>query len=82
MSYAAAGDDETKDQSYFLARLSQQQLAQVEFPLGEIAKEKVYNFVETLSSRSAAHSGEIVSTDGQVLGCHNGIYNYTIVVEY
>ncbi len=100
------GDDETKDQSYFLARLSQKQLAQVEFPLGEITKEQVYNFVEehgfkdfrgqesqdvcflgtdsighfleTLSSRSAAHSGEIVSTDGQVLGCHNGIYNYTI----
>ncbi len=99
------GDDKRKDQSYFLARLSQKQLAQVEFPLGEMTKENVYDFVEEhgftefrgqesqdvcflgtesighfLETRSSgpAQSGEIVSTDGQVLGSHNGIYNYTI----
>ncbi|HIP39421.1 MAG TPA: tRNA 2-thiouridine(34) synthase MnmA [Desulfocapsa sulfexigens] len=99
------GNEETKDQSYFLARLSQKQLAQVEFPLGEMTKEQVYNFVEEhgftdfrgqesqdvcflgtdsigrfLETRisAPAQSGEIVSTDGQILGRHKGIYNYTI----
>jgi tRNA-uridine 2-sulfurtransferase len=33
--------DATKDQSYFLHRLTQQQLAPVEFPLGELAKHDV-----------------------------------------
>ena len=33
--------DATKDQSYFLHRLTQEQLAPVEFPLGEIAKRDV-----------------------------------------
>ncbi len=99
------GDDETKDQSYFLARLTQQQLARVEFPLGAMTKNEVYDFVEEhgftnfrgqesqdvcfLGTDSIGHfletrepdsasSGEIVSTDGQILGIHNGIYNYTI----
>ncbi len=40
------GDDEIKDQSYFLARLRQEQLAQVEFPLGTMTKSAVYDFVE------------------------------------
>ncbi len=42
------GNDETKDQSYFLARLSQQQLSRVLFPLGKMRKEEVYTFVEDL----------------------------------
>src|SRR6202795_920586 len=33
--------DESKDQSYFLWGLSQEQLSQSEFPLGELAKEEV-----------------------------------------
>lgn len=99
------GSDEIKDQSYFLARLSQQQLARVEFPLGKMTKTAVYDFVEEhgftgfrgqesqdicflgkesvghfLETRKAASggSGEIVDVYGQVLGHHNGIYNYTI----
>jgi tRNA-specific 2-thiouridylase len=40
------GEDERKDQSYFLARLTQQQLARVEFPLGGMTKADVYDFVE------------------------------------
>ena len=99
------GNDETKDQSYFLARLTQQQLARVEFPLGEMTKDEVYDFVEAhgfmdfrgqesqdvcfLGTDSIGHfletrepdsatRGDIVRTDGQVLGSHNGIYNYTI----
>lgn len=35
------GADGTKDQSYFLAGLSQEQLAQARFPLGEMAKSEV-----------------------------------------
>jgi tRNA-specific 2-thiouridylase len=40
------GEDTKKDQSYFLARVSQKQLARVEFPLGSMTKENVYDFVE------------------------------------
>ncbi len=40
------GSDPLKDQSYFLARLTQKQLAHVIFPLGEKTKEEIYSFVE------------------------------------
>jgi len=40
------GVDKAKDQSYFLARLDQQQLRHSLFPLGERNKEEVYRFVE------------------------------------
>lgn len=42
--YKAA--DEAKDQSYFLAYLSQQQLAHTRFPLGELTKEEVRSIAE------------------------------------
>jgi tRNA-specific 2-thiouridylase len=41
-----SGDDPKKDQSYFLSRLTQQQLAKVIFPLGEKTKKSTYRFVE------------------------------------
>lgn len=41
------GKDEKKDQSYFLARLSQRQLAGIQFPLGKMTKDKTYDFVES-----------------------------------
>ena len=99
------GEDERKDQSYFLARLTQQQLARVMFPLGKMTKAEVYDFVEAhgfndfrgqesqdicflgsdsvgsfLETRTPQSSadGDIVNTDGKILGHHNGIYNYTI----
>lgn len=40
------GKDKNKDQSYFLARLTQKQLARTLFPLGEMDKEEVYTLVE------------------------------------
>lgn len=99
------GEDDRKDQSYFLARLTQQQLARVMFPLAKMTKAEVYDFVEAhgfsdfrgqesqdvcflgsdsvgsfLETRTvqAAACGDIVNTDGKLLGQHNGIYNYTI----
>ena len=41
-----AGLDPKKDQSYFLARLNQQQLSSVLFPLGDKEKESIYTYVE------------------------------------
>jgi tRNA-uridine 2-sulfurtransferase len=99
------GKDAGKDQSYFLARLSQQQLGRVAFPLGGMTKDAVYDFVEEqgftdfrgqesqdvcflgtdsvgrfLEKRGpvSESGGDIVATDGRILGRHNGIYNYTI----
>jgi tRNA-uridine 2-sulfurtransferase len=40
------GKDPNKDQSYFLARLTQEQLARVFFPLGDMTKEETYAFAE------------------------------------
>ncbi len=45
--YLKQGKDVRKDQSYFLARLSQKQLGRVLFPLGNMQKSAVYDFVET-----------------------------------
>lgn len=41
------GIDPGKDQSYFLSRLSQKQLARIIFPLGGQTKESTYKFVES-----------------------------------
>ena len=40
------GIDPKKDQSYFLSRLSQEQLAKIIFPLGDRTKESAYRLVE------------------------------------
>lgn len=40
------GLDPSKDQSYFLARLSTDQLARMLFPLGSMLKEQTYEFME------------------------------------
>ena len=40
------GMDPIKNQSYFLARLTQRQLAHVVFPLGDMAKHATYDFVK------------------------------------
>jgi tRNA-uridine 2-sulfurtransferase len=105
-----AGRDPTKDQSYFLFGLTQEQLAHALFPLGEFTKEEVRAmararnlpvaekpesqeicFVPTgnyrrfidayLSEQGNGHDprgGEIVSTDGRVLGRHQGLENFTV----
>jgi tRNA-specific 2-thiouridylase len=45
--------DATKDQSYFLHRLTQQQLANVLFPLGEIPKTEVRSIAEKIGLHNA-----------------------------
>jgi tRNA-specific 2-thiouridylase len=45
-SYLYMGDDPRKDQSYFLSRLTKEQLTKIVFPLGTMNKESIYQFVE------------------------------------
>lgn len=105
-----AGVDRTKDQSYFLFGLTQEQLARSLFPLGDLTKEQVRAiarskqlpvaekpesqeicFVPSRSYREFIdaylaeqgettddRAGEIVSTDGRVLGEHEGVHHYTV----
>jgi tRNA-specific 2-thiouridylase len=105
-----AGVDPTKDQSYFLFGLTQQQLARAIFPLGDLTKDQVRAiarerhlpvadkaesqeicFVPTGSYRNfiqayleeqgrklGEDTGEVVATDGRVLGEHRGLHHYTI----
>lgn len=92
------GINPKKDQSYFLYRLTQNQLKKVCFPLGDMTKEQVREIAEKaglpvkykeesqdfysgdygdlISDKDAP--GNIVDIDGNVLGQHKGIWNYTI----
>ncbi len=102
--------DESKDQSYFLFGLTQEQLSRSRFPLGELTKAEVRdiarrtqlpvaekpesqeicfvptgNYVRFISSylseqgeELSAESGEIVTTDGTVIGRHEGLHRYTV----
>jgi len=105
-----AAVDRSKDQSYFLFGLTQEQLARSVFPLGELTKDRVRSiarekrlpvaekpesqeicFVPSGSYRDFIQAylaeqgvklegqpGEVVTTGGQVLGEHQGLYNYTV----
>ena len=46
------GLDETKDQSYFLHRLSQEQISKVIFPVGELRKTQVRKIAEETSNKN------------------------------
>lgn len=105
-----AGRDASKDQSYFLYGLTQQQLARTLFPLGEFTKQEVRamarernlpvaekpdsqeicfvptgnyrRFIEAYLAEQGMKvedaAGELVTTDGRVLGRHEGLGNYTV----
>ena len=90
--------DLAKDQSYFLYRLSQEQLARQMFPLGEMTKAEVRAIARARGLAAAdkpdsqdfysgdtdeligeeARPGDIVDTEGRVLGRHTGFWHYTI----
>jgi len=90
--------DRKKDQTYFIHRLSQDQLSKVMLPLGGYTKTEIKALarqvgitVEDIEESQDFFSGDykelldvealpgdIVNTAGQVLGRHNGIWNYTI----
>jgi tRNA-specific 2-thiouridylase len=99
------GVDANKDQSYFLYRLNQKQMAHVLFPLGAMRKDDVRRdacerglpaaerpesqevcFVPNNDYRSflkehvpdTVRPGEMVMTDGTVVGRHEGIAFFTV----
>ena len=97
------GVDADKDQSYFLQSVSQQQLAGVIFPLGELCKRQVREiarehglpthskkdstgicfigerrFKDFLKTYLPEHPGDIVTTDGCVIGQHQGLMYHTL----
>jgi tRNA-uridine 2-sulfurtransferase len=102
--------DLTKDQSYFLWGLTQEQLSRSVFPLGELTKEQVRelarltnlpvaekpesmelcfvptgNYVQFIHAytreagiRLKEAPGEIVTEDGEVIGRHSGVHQFTV----
>jgi tRNA-uridine 2-sulfurtransferase len=92
------GQDGLKDQSYFLYRLSQEQLSTALFPLGRLKKDDVRKIAKdaglTMHDREESQDfysgdyadivggksqpGDIVDSAGNVLGRHNGVWNYTV----
>ncbi|MCC7123253.1 MAG: tRNA 2-thiouridine(34) synthase MnmA [Acidobacteria bacterium] len=99
------GLDPGKDQSYFLFSLTQAQMGQARFPIGELDKPTVREHARRLGLRVAdkpdsqeicfvpdgdyaafvereapalTRSGVIVSSEGRVLGTHEGVHRFTI----
>ncbi len=56
--YIVTGDDDRKDQSYFLWRLTQQQLSRVIFPLGDWEKPQVLEYLDEKGLEYASEGGE------------------------
>ena len=96
--HLARGKDKSKDQSYFLYKLTQDQLKTSLMPLGDYEKTEVrkmakdfgldvsdkpdsqdfyegdYNELLEVNEKE----GNIINTEGKILGKHKGIWNYTI----
>ncbi len=92
------GKNPKKDQTYFLYKLSQDELKNIIFPLGNMEKEEVrsyalkYNIPVAKKNDSqdfykgsfkdlfdiSDQQGEIIDINGNILGYHEGIFNYTI----
>src|SRR5690349_986842 len=102
--------DQSKDQTYFLFGLTQEQLSRTLFPLGEMTKPEVREcarrhglalaekpdsqeicfvpggdykrFIDAYLNEQGEQlpdtSGELVTTDGKVLGHHEGVHNFTV----
>lgn len=92
------GAAHNKDQSYFLYRLSQEQLSKTILPLGSYNKDEIRAKAKSYGLEVAekpdsqdfysgdynellkikAKKGNIVDLDGNILGEHDGIWNFTI----
>lgn len=100
--------DRGKDQTYFLFELTQEQLSEALFPLGELTKPEVRDIAEeaglSVARKKESYeicfvpqkdgyakivereagltpgeaAGEIVDTEGNVVGTHDGYYHFTI----
>src|ERR1700686_2701845 len=102
--------DHSKDQTYFLFGLTQEQLSRTLFPLGDMTKPEVRElarkhglalaekpdsqeicfvpggnykkFLDAYLSEQGDSlpdtSGELVTTDGRIIGEHSGIHNFTV----
>ncbi|HXN23510.1 MAG TPA: tRNA 2-thiouridine(34) synthase MnmA [Candidatus Dormibacteraeota bacterium] len=102
--------DESKDQSYFLFGLTQEQMSRTSFPLGVLTKQEVRriaraaslpvaekpesqeicfvpsgNYVRFISAYLGERgdslpdsAGEIITTDGEVVGRHQGVHHFTV----
>src|SRR5712692_6453084 len=77
--------DSSKDQTYFLFGLTQEQLSRTLFPLGEMTKPEVRELARqhglALAEEGATlpdTAGELVTTSGEVIGEHGGIHNFTV----
>lgn len=99
-------DDKTRDQSYFMALLTKEQISKARFPLARYTKDEVREiakkagldvaskkdsqdicFVEnddyiatlkTLRPEYEIKEGDIVDVNGNLLGRHKGVVNYTV----
>jgi tRNA-specific 2-thiouridylase len=100
------GVDRSKDQSYFLFNLTQEQLKRAIFPLGDFTKADIRKMAKSFGLNVAEkeesqeicfvpdnnyedfirkrldgcriEEGEVVTTDGEVIGRHRGLPFYTI----
>ncbi|HXE90681.1 MAG TPA: tRNA 2-thiouridine(34) synthase MnmA [Terriglobales bacterium] len=104
------GADETRDQSYFLFGLTQEQLSRTRFPLGSLRKTEVRElarrhglaaadkpdsqeicfvpggdykrfleaYLEEQGEPLPDSSGELVTSDGTVVGHHAGVHQFTV----
>lgn len=92
------GINPKKDQSYFLYKLTQEQLSKIWFPLGGYTKEEIRQIAKSHGLEVAdkpdsqdfysgdyndllqikEKTGNIVDSEGNILGKHNGIWNYTV----
>jgi len=99
------GADSSKDQSYFLYRLTQEQMQSILFPIGDLRKVDVRKLARDLAFPAAdrpesqeicfvpdndyrsflkehapeeLRPGDIVMTDGKVVGRHSGIAFFTV----
>jgi len=102
--------DLSKDQTYFLFGLTQEQLSRTRFPLGDLTKPEVRelarsyglalaekpdsqeicfvpggdykNFLDAYLAEQGESlpdtAGQLVTSDGQVIGEHRGIHNFTV----